>query len=85
MLYIKFTNGAVTRLINANNEVAQNDALENGFYMLTDSDGVPEAVDSQELIAGRDQNKAQMLAAIREKLEKKSTANKTNRTLYGRS
>ena len=62
-----------------------NDALENGFYMLTDSDGIPEAIDSQELIAGRDQKKAEMLAAIREKLEKKSTANKTNRTLYGRS
>lgn len=40
MVYIKFTNGAVTKLINMNDEVSQNEAIENGFYMLTDRKSV---------------------------------------------
>lgn len=77
MVYIKFSNGSVTQLVNMNNEVAQNDAIENGFYMLMDDNGVPEIVESETLLANRNEDRAVMLAAIADKLANKSKANQT--------
>lgn len=81
MVYIKFTNGAVTKLINMNDEVSQNEAIENGFYMLTDEAGTPEVVESAELVAGKNLERAAMLNAIAEKLAAKSNKNKNSKTL----
>lgn len=81
MVYIKFTNGAVTKLINMNDEVSQNEAIENGFYMLTDENGTPEVVESAELVAGKNLDRAVMLNAIAEKLANKSNKNKNSKTL----
>lgn len=81
MVYIKFTNGAVTKLINMNDEVSQNEAIENGFYMLTDEAGTPEVIESSELIAGKNLERAAMLNAIAEKLAAKSNKNKNSKTL----
>lgn len=81
MVYIKFTNGAVTKLINMNDEVSQNEAIENGFYMLTDEAGTPEVVESAELVAGKNLERAAMLSAIAEKLAAKSNKNKNSKTL----
>ena len=81
MVYIKFTNGAVTKLINMNDEVSQNEAIENGFYMLTDENGTPEIIESAELVAGKNLERAAMLNAIAEKLANKSNKNKNSKTL----
>lgn len=81
MVYIKFTNGAVTKLINMNDEVSQNEAIENGFYMLTDEAGTPEVIESAELVAGKNLERAAMLNAIAEKLANKSNKNKNSKTL----
>lgn len=81
MVYIKFTNGAVTKLINMNDEVSQNEAIENGFYMLTDENDTPEVVESAELVAGKNLERAAMLNAIAEKLAAKSNKNKNSKTL----
>lgn len=81
VVYIKFTNGAVTKLINMNDEVSQNEAIENGFYMLTDENGTPEVVESAELVAGKNLDRAVMLNAIAEKLANKSNKNKNSKTL----
>ena len=77
MVYIKFSNGSVTQLVNMNNEVAQNEAIENGFYMVMDDNGVPEVVESETLLANRNEDRAAMLAAIADKLANKSKANQT--------
>ena len=77
MVYIKFSNGSVTQLVNMNNEVAQNEAIENGFYMVMDDNGVPEVVESETLLANRNEDRAAMLAAIVDKLANKSKANQT--------
>ena len=76
MVYIKFSNGSVTQLINMNNEVAQIEAIENGFYMVMDDNGVPEVVESETLVANRNEDRAAMLAAIADKLANKSKINK---------
>lgn len=76
MVYIKFSNGSVTQLINMNNEVAQIEAIENGFYMVMDENGVPEVVESETLVANRNEDRAAMLAAIADKLANKSKINK---------
>lgn len=76
MVYIKFSNGSVTQLVNMNNEVAQIEAIENGFYMVMDDNGVPEVVESETLIANRNEDRAAMLAAIADKLANKSKINK---------
>lgn len=75
MVYIKFSNGSVTQLINMNNEVAQIEAIENGFYMVMDDNGVPEVVESETLVANRNEDRAAMLAAIADKLANKSKIN----------
>ena len=77
MVYIKFSNGSVNQLVNMNNEVAQNEAIENGFYMVMDDNGVPEVVESETLLANRNEDRAAMLAAIANKLANKSKANQT--------
>ena len=77
MVYIKFSNGSVTQLVNMNNEVAQNEAIENGFYMVMDDKGVPEIVESETLLANRNEDRAAMLAAIADKLANKSKANQS--------
>lgn len=77
MVYIKFSNGSVTQLVNMNNEVAQNEAIENGFYMVMDDNGVPEVVESETLLVNRNEDRAAMLAAIADKLANKSKANQT--------
>ena len=77
MVYIKFSNGSVTQLVNMNNEVAQNEAVENGFYMLMDENGVPEIVESETLLANRNEDRAAMLAAIADKLASRSKANQS--------
>lgn len=76
MVYIKFSNGSVTQLVNMNNEVAQIEAIENGFYMVMDDNGVPEVVESETLVANRNEDRAAMLAAIADKLANKSKINK---------
>ena len=76
MVYIKFSNGSVTQLVNMNNEVAQIEAIENGFYMVMDENGVPEVVESETLVANRNEDRAAMLAAIADKLANKSKINK---------
>lgn len=77
MVYIKFSNGSVTQLVNMNNEVAQNEAVENGFYMLTDENGVPEIVESETLLVNRNEDRAAMLAAIADKLASRSKVNQS--------
>ena len=77
MVYIKFSNGSVTQLVNMNNEVAQNEAVENGFYMLTDENGVPEIVESETLLANGNEDRAAMLAAIADKLANRSKVNQS--------
>lgn len=79
MVYIKFSNGSVTQLVNMNNEVAQNEAIENGFYMVMDDNGVPEVVESETLLANRNEDRAAMLAAIADKLANKSKNNQNKR------
>lgn len=81
MVYIKFTNGSVTKLIDVNNEIAQNDALENGFYMLIDKNGTPEVVESDDLVKNRNVERAAMLQKIADKLEHKNRENLTKSTL----
>lgn len=75
MVYIKFSNGATTQLINMNNEVAQSEAVENGFFMIVDENGVPEVVESDTLVKNKDKDRADMLEAIADKLGNKSKAN----------
>ena len=77
MVYIKFSNGSVTQLVNMNNEVAQNEAIENGFYMVMDDNGVPEVVGSETLLANREEDRAARVAAIADELANKSKANQT--------
>lgn len=77
MVYIKFSNGSVTQLVNMNNEVAQNEAIENGFYMVMDDNGVPEVVESETLLTNRNEDRAAMLAAIADKLANKSKVNQS--------
>ena len=77
MVYIKFSNGSVTQLVNMNNEVAQNEAIENGFYMVMDDNGIPEVIESETLLTNRNEDRAAMLAAIADKLANKSKANQT--------
>ena len=77
MVYIKFSNGSVTQLVNMNNEVAQNEAIENGFYMVMDDNGVPEVVESETLLANRNEDRAAMLAAIADKRANKSKNNQS--------
>lgn len=87
MVYIKFTNGAVTKLINMNNEVAQNDAMENGFYMIVDDNGIPEVVESHELVRDANVERAVMLQRIADKLANKNKDNQTKTTVaakYGK-
>lgn len=62
MTYVKFTNGSTTRLINMNNEVAQREAEEDGFYMVIGADGVPEHMDSSELLNGNMDRDARLVA-----------------------
>lgn len=76
MVYIKFSNGATTQLINMNNEVAQNEAIDNGFFMLVDENGVPEVVESETLVKNKSKDRAAMLEAIADKLGNKSKTNK---------
>lgn len=81
MVYLKFTNGAVTKLINVSNEVAQADALDNGFYMVTDENGSPEVVESTDLIKDRSDNRADLLRRVAEKLAVKNQQVKNQSTL----
>lgn len=76
MIYIKFTNGSTTMLINMNDEVKQNDAIESGFYMLKDADGSPAIVDSEDLIKDRSKSRAELIDSINKKLGAKSDSNK---------
>lgn len=62
MTYIKFTNGSTTRLINMNNEVAQREAEEDGFRMVIGADGVPEHMDSSDLLNGNMDRDARLVA-----------------------
>ena len=50
MIYLKFSNGAVSQLINVENEVAQAEAIENGFKLVREADGSPAIVDSNTLL-----------------------------------
>lgn len=76
MTYLRFTNGAVEQLVSINNEVAQNECIDNGFWMLTDEDGTPSLVDSSELVKSKKDNRAELLKAIQQKLSAKSNINK---------
>lgn len=75
-VYIKFTNGSTTMLIDVNDEIKQNDAIESGFYMVTDEDGSPAVVTSEELMKGKSKSQAELINAVQEKLSKKSETNK---------
>lgn len=74
MTYVKFTNGSTTRLINMNNEVAQREAEDDGFYMIIGADGIPEHVESSELVNGRSNRDARLLA-LANKLANKNNNN----------
>lgn len=74
MTYVKFTNGSTTRLINMNNEVAQREAEDDGFYMIIGVDGIPEHVESSELVNGRSNRDARLLA-LANKLANKNNNN----------
>lgn len=74
MTYIKFTNGAVTRLINMDNEEAQKEAELDGFYMLIGADGIPEHIESSELINGNKERDARLIA-LANKLNSKNQTN----------
>lgn len=50
MIYLKFSNGAVSQLINVENEVAQAEAIDNGFKLVREADGSPAIVDSNTLL-----------------------------------
>lgn len=76
MVYIKFTNGSTTMLINMNDEVKQNEAIECGFYMVKDPDGSPAIVESEELLKGKSKSRAEMIDSINKKLSAKSENNK---------
>lgn len=76
MVYIKFSNGSTTMLINMNDEVKQNDAIESGFYMVQDEDGSPAIVESEELLKGKSKTRAEMIDSINKKLGTKSENNK---------
>ena len=81
MVYIKFSNGSTTQLINMNNEVAQNEAIDNGFFMLVGEDGVPEVVESDTLIKNKNRDRAAMLEAITNKLGNRSKSNQVKHGL----
>lgn len=76
MVYIKYTNGSTTLLINMYDEVKQNEAIESGFYMERDEDGSPAIVESDKLTAGKSKSQKEVIDSINEKLGKKSDANK---------
>lgn len=69
MIYIKFSNGSTTRLINMHNEVAQREAEEDGFQMVMGEDGVPETVDSSALTMNKmESERSLLIKKISEKL-----------------
>lgn len=86
-IYIKFSNGSTTQLVDMYNEARQNELIEDGFLMQKDSDGLPATVDSTELITENNLEKAQMLKAIAEKHASKNDRMAAQDTLskkYGR-
>ena len=62
MTYIKFSNGSTTRLINMNDEVTQKEAEEDGFLMVIGKDGIPEHIDSSELLDNKFEKDARLVA-----------------------
>lgn len=76
MTYVKFSNGSTTRLINMNNEVAQREAVDDGFYMVMGDDGIPAHIESSELINGTRQDRDVRLLALASKLASKNNSSK---------
>jgi hypothetical protein len=70
MTYIKFTNGSTTRLINMNNEVEQKEAELDGFKMVIGKDGIPDHIDSSDLINNSGLRDARLIA-LASKLSRK--------------
>lgn len=48
--YVRFSNGAVTFLINITDRERQEQAKEDGFKLVVDKEGTPIVVDANELI-----------------------------------
>lgn len=84
MVYIKFSNGSTSMLIDMYNEVKQNEAIENGFHMEIELDGTPIVVESSQLEVSEDVGRAEMLERIREKLGGRSENMKAKRSLSAR-
>ncbi len=74
MTYIKFTNGSTTRLLNMNNEVAQREAEDDGFYMVMGEDGIPAHIESSELL-NNNRDRDARLVALANKLASKNNNN----------
>lgn len=81
MTYIKFTNGSTTRLINMNNEVTQHEAEDDGFHMIIGEDGIPEHIESSELINNTSDRDAR-LVALANKLASKNESTKNKNSRY---
>lgn len=74
-IYIRFTDGATTLLIDMNDQEAQNEAIDNGFYMIYDENNKPSIVESSELLKGKSPTRETILEAVQERLARKSYDN----------
>lgn len=71
-IYIKFSNGSTTQLVDLYNEERQAEVIEDGFIMVTDEEGMPETVSSSEIITEVHLERADMLRKIKERHEAKN-------------
>lgn len=83
-IYIKFSNGSTTQLIDMYDEARQNEAIENGFLMVPTDEGLPATIDSSDLITTADLSRAQMLRAISERHRVRNEAISAQSTLSQR-
>ena len=72
MTYLRFSNGAVEQLININDEISQNEALDSGFRLVKDKNDKPLVVDSSEIIKERYKNYKSTLEAVSERIGNRS-------------
>lgn len=85
MLYVKLTNGAVSHLIDIEDEGKQHEVLDLGFYYEVDPDGKPLVVDSRDIVNTRELSVDDRINRIRELYSGKSTINKNTTSLHSRS
>lgn len=70
--YVRLTNGSTTRLINVNNAVGIQEALDDGFVIQLDEDDMPSIMTSEELMAKTHTEQIPAMELIRMKAAEKN-------------